>query len=65
VKITGPLTQLRDLKPADIKATVSLADGAVGTRSYPVTVTVPGALKAEPVANIQVTLVAAASGGGQ
>jgi hypothetical protein len=30
-----------------------------------VTVTVPGALKAEPVANIQVTLVAAASGGGQ
>ncbi|MBE0600031.1 MAG: hypothetical protein IH568_01840 [Burkholderiaceae bacterium] len=65
VKVTGPLTQLRDLKPGDIKATVSLAGGALGTRGYPVTVTVPGALKAEPVANIQVTLVATSSGGGQ
>lgn len=65
VKITGPLTQLRDLKPGDIKVTVSLAGGATGTRGYPVTVSVPSGLKAEPVPNLQVTLVAASSGGGQ
>jgi YbbR domain-containing protein len=65
VKVTGPLTQLRDLKPGDIKATVSLAGGATGTRGYPVTVSVPSGLKAEPVPNLQVTLIALTSGGGQ
>ncbi|MCL4240432.1 MAG: hypothetical protein KJ048_03675 [Dehalococcoidia bacterium] len=65
VKITGPLTQLRDLKPGDIKVTVSLAGGATGTRGYPVIVSVPSGLKAEPVPNLQVTLVALSSGSGQ
>lgn len=65
VKVTGPLTQIRDLNPADVKAVVSLAAGAAGTRGYPVTITLPGGLKAEPVANLQVTLVALVSGGGQ
>jgi len=59
VRVTGPLTQLRDLKPGDIKATVSLAGGTAGSRGYPVTVTVPGGLRAEPVANLSVTLVPA------
>lgn len=65
VKVTGPLTQIRELKPPDIKVTVSLAGGTAGTRGYPVTVTLPGGLKAEPVPNLQVTLVSAPGGAGQ
>lgn len=65
VKVTGPLTQLRELRPSDIRATVSLAGGTVGSRQYPVTVTVPSGLRAEPVANLTVTLVATPTGATQ
>lgn len=65
VKVSGPLTQIRDLEPGDIKVVVSLAGGTAGTRGYPVTVTLPGGLKAEPVPNLQVTLVSVPGGAGQ
>ena len=63
--MSGPLTQIRDLEPGDIKVVVSLAGGTAGTRGYPVTVTLPDGLKAEPVPNLQVTLVSVPGGAGQ
>lgn len=63
VTITGPLPQLRALKLTDVRVTVSLSGGTTGTRSYPVTVTLPAGLRAEPVDPIQVTLVATPPGG--
>lgn len=63
VTITGPLPQIRTLKPGDIKVTISLTGATAGTRTYPVTVTVPNGLRAESVAPVQVTLVATPAGG--
>ena len=63
VTITGPLPQLRALKLTDVKVAVSLTGGTAGTRSYPVTVTLPTGLRAEPVDPLQVTLVATPPGG--
>lgn len=59
VRITGPLPQILDLKAGDggIRASVALTGGQAGPGSYPVTITVPSGLRAEPVAPLAVTLV--------
>lgn len=61
VQLTGPLTVLDTIQPAQITAKVSLAGGVAGTSSYPVTVTVPANLasqgvRAEQPSPIQITL---------
>ncbi|MGH2632349.1 MAG: CdaR family protein, partial [Tepidiformaceae bacterium] len=59
VKVSGPLAQMQALKPIDIKATLSTADAVVGTAPYPVTVTLPAGLKADPIDPLTITLKAA------
>lgn len=56
VKVNGPLAALALLKPADIRATVSLAGSVAGTALYPVNITVPAGLRADAVNPISVTL---------
>jgi len=47
VRITGPVALLSELKPAGVKASVSLTGGTVGTGTYAVKVTVPPGITAE------------------
>jgi len=57
VRVVGPFAQLTLLKLSDVRATVSLAGGAVGTGTFPVKVTVPPGLQLESAdATVSVTL---------
>jgi len=59
VQVSGPLALMQVLKAGDIKASVSLTGALAGTATYPVTVTVPAGLKADPIDPISITLRAA------
>lgn len=56
VRVSGPISQVAALKPGDVKATVSLSGASAGTGLYPVRVTVPPGLRAEPVDPVTITL---------
>jgi YbbR domain-containing protein len=59
VRVSGSVAQIQALKPADIKATVSLAGAVAGTAVYPVTATIDPkvtGLKVETVEPITITL---------
>ena len=55
VHLSGPIAQLAALKPADLKATVSLATAKVGAVLMPVVVTAPSGIKVESVDLISIT----------
>lgn len=56
VRVSGPLAVVSALKPADIKAAVSLAMGTAGTANYPVTIAPITGVRIEPVDPVPVTL---------
>lgn len=56
VRVSGPLAVVSVLRPADIKATVSLATGVAGTATYAVTVAPITGVRIEPVDPIVLTL---------
>ncbi|MEO6396882.1 MAG: CdaR family protein [Tepidiformaceae bacterium] len=60
IRVSGPLSVIKDLLPSAFKVTVSLAGGAVGTATYPVVVVPPPGLniKVEPVDPVVIVLKA-------
>lgn len=59
VRVSGPLSRLQELTPADFVASVSLAGATVGTSSYTVAVVEPPGVNVDSVDPVSVTLVAA------
>ena len=61
VRVSGPLSVIKDLTPSSFKITVSLAGGVAGTATYQVVVVPPTGLniKVEPVDPVVIVLKAA------
>lgn len=61
VRVSGPLSVIKDLVPSSLKVTVSLAGGVAGASTYPVVVVPPPGLniKVEPVDPVVIVLKAA------
>lgn len=61
MRISGPLAAIKDLKPGDLKVSVSLVGGVAGTATYQVVVVAPAGLnlKVEPVDPVVIVLKAA------
>lgn len=58
VYVTGALTTLQELSASDFVASASLANGTVGTASYPVAVVPPEGVRVDSVDPVTVTLIA-------
>jgi YbbR domain-containing protein len=57
VRVTGPADLVAALRPADIRATVSLAGATAGSGAYPVVVTGPTGLRLETPPTLTIVLV--------
>ncbi|MFN0094850.1 MAG: YbbR-like domain-containing protein [Dehalococcoidia bacterium] len=56
VRVSGPLPLLATLKPADLKATVTLTGATAGTREYAVKVTAPAGIRVDSAEPVVLTL---------